>query len=107
MTFGQKLRALRLGKKMTQEDLGKLLNVSKVSISGYENDTREPDKDSIRKLAEFFGISTDYLLGVDSSKNKKKIDINDEGVIMTFEGKEIPPEDIEIIKRVLRGGRSE
>lgn len=61
MTFGQKLRELRSNKKMTQEELGKLLNVSKVSISGYENDTREPDKGSIKKLAEFFDVSTDYL----------------------------------------------
>lgn len=42
-TLGQRLKELRTAKKLTQADIGKLLNVSNVSVSGYENDTREPD----------------------------------------------------------------
>lgn len=63
MSFGAKLKELRIKNRMTQEELGKFLNVTKVSISGYENDTRSPDKESLVKLAELFNVSTDYLLG--------------------------------------------
>lgn len=68
MSLGSRIRDLRKEKKMSQEELGKYLNVSKVSVSGYENDTREPSKDAIVKLAQLFGVSTDYLLG---NTNKK------------------------------------
>lgn len=63
MTLGQRIKNLRKQKNMTQEDLGKILGVTKVSISGYENDTREPDNKSLIKLSNFFNVTTDYLLG--------------------------------------------
>lgn len=63
MGFGHRLKKLRMQKKMTQQELGNLLNVTKVSISGYENETRSPDQDSLVKIAQFFNVSTDYLLG--------------------------------------------
>jgi len=48
---------------MTQEQLGKKINVTKVSISGYENGTRSPDVETLQKIAEVFDVSIDYLLG--------------------------------------------
>ena len=63
MKFPARLKALRLQHGMTQEQLGKKINVTKVSISGYENGTRSPDIETLQKIAEVFGVSTDYLLG--------------------------------------------
>lgn len=63
MTLGQRIKKLRIAKKLSQEELGKILHVLKVSISGYKNDTREPSNDSIKKLASYFNVTTDYLLG--------------------------------------------
>ena len=48
---------------MTQEELGKKINVTKVSISGYENGNRTPDMETLQKIAEVFDVSIDYLLG--------------------------------------------
>lgn len=62
-SLGNRIRTLRTQKGMTQAELGQVLNVSKVSISGYENNTREPDMRSLIKLADFFNVTTDYLLG--------------------------------------------
>ncbi|MDN2452560.1 helix-turn-helix transcriptional regulator [Lactobacillus sp. UCMA15818] len=104
MTFGSKLRELRNSKKMTQEELGKILNVSKVSISGYENDTREPDKQAIKKLAELFNVSTDYLLGVENSQDEKDLkDFLDENLEkgMTYANEELTDEDKEKLKIAL------
>ena len=48
---------------MSQQDLGKLLGVSKVSVSGYENGTRIPSLDILNGILDIFGVSADYLLG--------------------------------------------
>ncbi|KMY62993.1 transcriptional repressor of PBSX s [Geobacillus stearothermophilus] len=61
--LGDRLRKLRQEKKLTQEELGKKINVTKVSISGYENGNRTPDTETLQKLADFFNVTTDYLLG--------------------------------------------
>lgn len=74
---GKRLRQLRTHKKLTQEELGKIINVSKVSISGYENGTRTPDTDNLRRLADYFDVDADYLLGRSSEpkqKERKKTD---------------------------------
>ena len=70
MTFGMRLKQLRTEKKMTQTELGKKLNVTKASVSGYENGTRNPDQESLVKIAEIFNVSTDYLLGKEQNKRK-------------------------------------
>lgn len=63
MILGYRLRELRKEKKMSQEDLGRLLGVTKVSVSGYENGTRVPSIDILLLILDVFGISADYLLG--------------------------------------------
>lgn len=62
-TFGERLRILRLGKNLTGEQLGKFLSVTKVAISNWESGNRTPDADMLIKIADFFDISLDYLLG--------------------------------------------
>lgn len=61
--LGERLKKLRNERKITQEELGKIVNVTKVSISGYENGNRNPDTETLQKLADFFNVSTDFLLG--------------------------------------------
>lgn len=60
---GDRLKQLRKERKLRQEDLGRIINVTKVSISGYENGDRTPDTDNLKRLADYFGVTTDYLLG--------------------------------------------
>lgn len=69
-TFGSRLKELRIKKELTGEELGNLLNVTKMSISRWESDQRFPDKDTLVKIANFFNVSTDYLLGRSNLKNK-------------------------------------
>lgn len=72
--LGDRLKKLRLEKKLTQEELGKRINVTKVSISGYENGNRTPDTETLQKLADFFNVTTDYLLGRTDNPNSPKND---------------------------------
>lgn len=61
MSFGSKLKQLRLENKMTQEELSNILNVSRATVGRYENNERFPDKDTLEKIADFFNVSLDFL----------------------------------------------
>lgn len=61
--IGERLKELRKERKLTQTELGNKINVTKVSISGYENGNRSPDTDTLQRLADYFDVTTDYLLG--------------------------------------------
>lgn len=66
----EKLRELRKNKKITMKELGNQLNLAESTISLYETGAREPDNDTLKKIADFFGVSIDYLLGRTSYKPK-------------------------------------
>lgn len=63
MFIGQRLKALRKGKGLSQQALGDALGITKVSICGYENGTRIPSLETFVMLADYFGVTTDYFLG--------------------------------------------
>ena len=63
MVLGYRIRRLRKEKMLSQEQLGKLLGVSKVSVSGYENGTRNPSMEILSKMVDVFNVSSDYILG--------------------------------------------
>ena len=54
---------LRKDYQLTQKDLAKILNVSNATISHYESSVNLPDIATVVKIADFFGVSADYLLG--------------------------------------------
>ena len=67
MKFGETLKNLRDIKDMTQQDLGKVLGVSRATIAGYETKNHQPDYEKLEVLAHYFEVSIDYLLtGEDS-----------------------------------------
>ena len=63
--FGKRLRELRKEKGMTQLQLGAQLNVTKMGISHWERGDSQPDLDQLKRIAEYFEVTTDYLLGKD------------------------------------------
>ena len=63
MTFGKRLRKLRNQKKLSQKDFGLLFGLAESTIGMYERDARNPDLDTIGIFADYFEVSTDYLLG--------------------------------------------
>ena len=64
-----RLRELRLNKGLRQEQVAKLIGVSKSAISAYENDTKEPSFEILVRLANLYRVSTDYLLGQTNSRS--------------------------------------
>ncbi len=61
--FGKRLKRLRNDKEITQKELAKYLGVSDRSVGYYETGQRTPPPDILKKIADFFGVSVDYLLG--------------------------------------------
>ncbi|MCO6542514.1 MAG: helix-turn-helix transcriptional regulator [Lactobacillus sp.] len=108
--FSKRLRDLRIENHYTQENLAEIIGVSDRTIGTWERGTREPPIKTIRLLADLFNVSTDYLLGKNNIRSaydsKKKIDLKDD-VKITYKGQPVSNEDLEIIRRFLRGSKSD
>lgn len=61
--FGKKLKALRTSRKISQKEFGKIFGLAESTIGMYERDERRPDFELLNKFADYFEVSTDYLLG--------------------------------------------
>lgn len=96
---------LREKANMNQVELAKKMGFDKSIMSKIENGTRKVSSDELRKLSKIFNVSADYLLGNENESSEKTADLADKETIFTYEGKEIPPEDLEYMKRILRGGK--
>lgn len=70
--FGNRLRNLRISENITGVELGKVLNVTKVAISNWESGKRTPDQETLTKIADYFDVTTDYLLGRTDEKQPKE-----------------------------------
>lgn len=79
--IGERLKLLRKEKGFEAQFIAKQLNVSKSTYSYYENDKSDPSFETLKKLADIFDVSTDYLLG--------RTDIKE---MVIVEGNEIPNE---------------
>lgn len=91
MIIGKRLKEARIKKNMSQEQLGNLLGVSKVSICGYEKGTRTPTMENFLDLIEILDLEPDYVLGRD--KNVVCESNRDYKVVMA-------DEDIQIVKEL-------
>lgn len=78
--FGKRLRELRLGRDLTQEDVGKILGTTKATVSRYETGRHSPGVSEISLLADYFKVNPYWLAGFDNIKdidepNFKKIPV--------------------------------
>lgn len=63
--LGDRIKKERIKKEITQNELAKIIGVSASTIGMYEQNRREPDSSSLTKIADYFKVTTDYLLGRD------------------------------------------
>ena len=66
--FHERVRALRQARNMSQVELAKRLGVTKQSVSNWENDNIQPSIEMLMRIAEVLDVSTDYLLGLNSTR---------------------------------------
>ena len=72
-SFGDRLRELRIEKNLTQEELATNFGLHKTRISQYELNKRQADDEMKKKLAQFFNVSLDWLMGLTNTRNYKEI----------------------------------
>lgn len=81
MSLGKRIRTLREHAQMTQKDLAKELNMANSTLSQYESDLRVPS-DAVKSwIADYFGVTVDYLLGRESTAPKGKRSSGRAGVL--------------------------
>lgn len=64
-TFGERLRELRTDKGLTQKELGEKIGYAQSTVVYWENNENEPTVTAIKKLCKFFGVSADFLIGLE------------------------------------------
>ena len=67
--IGDKIKSLRISEGLTQQELADKLSISKVSISNWELNKGNPNYDTLKKIAEIFNVSTDFLLDYNENGN--------------------------------------
>ena len=72
-----KLKSLRIEKKLTQKQVADRIGLAISAVSSYESGSRYPSYDVLVKLARMFHVSTDYLLGITDRRNIDVTGLND------------------------------
>ena len=78
--LNERIRKLRQERGWSQVDLAKKLNVTKQSVSNWENDNIQPSIDMLVKLARVFSVSTDHLLGLEGRRYLEITGLSDEEI---------------------------
>ena len=103
--FAERLKSLRKEQNLTQQKIAEKLNISRGSYAQWEAQRTQPSSKSLETLANFFDVSTDYLLGNTDIKNQNQFDEDLEKSLDTFksfDGKPMYDEDREKIREFLR-----
>ena len=102
--FIERLKKLRKKEKLTQKDIATFLNISQPAYQQFESGKKKMNLETMEKLADFFNVSTDYLLGkTDIPDLDLEVDIDnaiDNSV--AYDGTPITDNDREIIKDFLK-----
>lgn len=69
VNMGEKLKVLRLEKKMTQKQVADIIGLAISAVSSYESGSRYPSYDVLVQLSRIFHVTTDYLLGMTDKRN--------------------------------------
>lgn len=101
MNFGERLKELRNNKKMSQSELAEFAGLHYTQIGRYEKNKSLPSSDILKKLADLFSVSIDYLIEGTTEENAKS-HIHDRDLLKQFkEIEELDQKDKEVIKILL------
>lgn len=108
MTTGSRIASLRRRMSMTQPMLAEKMNVSRSTVTSWENDRRSVSNEDLVKLADYFGVTTDYLLGnvqvnpnEDTPKHIDVEDIVDDAAMLTSRNQALSDADRNAIRALL------
>ncbi|WP_093626761.1 helix-turn-helix domain-containing protein [Limosilactobacillus gorillae] len=92
-----------------QIDITRTVGIHASTLTGYFKGTRLPSPQNVEKLAKYFNVDKSDIdprfTPTAPDEDRNTADLADDDTIFTFEGKPIPEQDLEYMKRLLRGGR--
>ena len=100
-TLGSRIKELRVGKRMTGDELGKVLGISKSTISLYEHNKSTPDDDIKKKICAYFNVSFDWLMGISPIRNVGINQTHGKGVKIPVLGRVVAGIPIEAVEEIL------
>jgi transcriptional regulator with XRE-family HTH domain len=117
---GDRIALLREKRGMTQAELSSKLGISRASLSHYEKNRREPDYKTLNKIADFFHITVDYLVGRTEEPHREldtdvrefvdNLELSDEKILekfaLTIDGRQLTPEESKRFIAFIRAERS-
>jgi HTH-type transcriptional regulator, competence development regulator len=110
-SLGSNIRKLREKENLSQKDFAKKIGISNVVLSRYEKDERKPDYDMLNKIADYFEVTLDHLLGREEKVKTKEDSLEEVNKLVKEYGieqfgffdiekwKDLSQEDIEEIKK--------
>ena len=117
---GPRISELRESNHLTQEELARNLGITRASLSHYETSRREPDYETLTKIADYFKVSLDFLMGRTDDPNPsvnesvqrftESLELSDETILERFtlkiDGRELTPEEAKRFIAFVRMERS-
>ena len=114
VNFGSRIRLHRVMKGWTRAEFAKMINVSEQAVGLYERSERQPTYEMLKDIADFFGVTTDYILGhtpsTDSQKLLSMIDLSDSEILakckLVLDGKILSEEESKWFISMIRTHRT-
>ncbi len=117
---GDRIAFLREKHRLTQEQLSGKIGISRATLSHYEKNRREPDYETLNKIADFFNVSIDYLLGRTNDPQRTldrdvgefvdHLELSDEAIlekfVLTVDGRKLSREEAKRFIAFVRAERS-
>ena len=109
----RKIAELREKRGLTQDELAAKLGITRAALSHYETGRRQPDYDTLRRIAEFFHVSIDYLLDReqrDLLRFAESLELSDEAILeqfdLTIDGQKLTAEEARSFIAFVRAQRN-
>lgn len=99
-----RIRDIRKQNGVTMKELGKAVGVGESTISMYENGKRQPDNTMLMKIADYFSVSVDYLLGRDEQQKKPTVEddgLSDRQRAFMESVRSMSPEDLDLLESLM------
>jgi transcriptional regulator with XRE-family HTH domain len=94
MSLGYRLKKEREKRNWSQKYVAEKIGITNTVLSNYERDYRDPDTETLKKLADLYGVSTDYLLGLtDNPQSKKSVTVAGQEI-------ELTPEELKLFEEL-------
>ena len=105
--FSSRLILLREEQGLTRKEVAEKLNIDQTTYGKYELAKREPDYEVLQKLATFYSVSTDFLLGRTNERQNNNINNTDndwppEAKVLFRDVKKLSPEQLELVTKLVK-----